>query len=301
MGIIASKLILERGLRTAFLKAYDNGEDPADIMPFVMETTSNAADEKYGWLGAVPQLTEWIDRRTLKGLRDFNFTITNRDYEATLQVHKNTLEDDQLGAVLLRVNDLANKARTHVRKLFFDKLLSGTVDLAYDGLPFFSASHTEGDSGTQSNLNGSGSGTTVAQLKTDFIAARSAMRSYKDDQGEPLNEDEMDLSVVIPPDLEGAFDELLIANEISSTTNTLRGAAKKVVSSRLTDVNDWYLISQSGTVKPFVRQIRQAVEFRQLKEDSDEGFHSKLFQFGVDYRVGFDYGLWQRAFKVVNT
>ena len=125
------------------------------------------------------------------------------------------------------------------------------------------------------------------------------MRGLKDDQGEPMNEGNLDLYVVIPPQLEGAFDELLIADSISSTTNTLKGAAKKVVSSRLTDSNDWYIVNSVGTIKPFVHQVRRDVEFEAL-EKGDKAFMSRRFFYGVSLRRGFGYGLWQKAFKVAN-
>ena len=74
MGIIQSSLILEKGLRAEFLKAFGQSEDPSDVKPFIMETTSSARSEKYGWLGAVPQMSTWTDKRNLRGL-------TGRSYE----------------------------------------------------------------------------------------------------------------------------------------------------------------------------------------------------------------------------
>lgn len=300
MGIMSKLVTLEKGLRADFMKAFDNGEKPGEISPFIMETKSTANQEKYGWLGQVPGLIPWVDERQLKGILDFDYTIANVTYEATLQVFREEIEDDQLGAIKVRIGDLAVKAKqTHMRKLFFDALIAGTTDLCYDGQAFFSTSHSEGSSGTQSNYDSSGSGTSVANLKTDFIAARAGMRKLKDDQGDPLNEGNMELYVVIPPDLEGAFDELLIADSISSTTNTLKGAAKKVVSSRLTDADDWYLINGQGNIKAFVDQERRAVEFEAL-EKGEKAFMSNRFLYGISVRRGFGYGLWQKAFKTAN-
>ena len=48
MGIVSNELLLERGLRATFMKAYETAESPADIMGMVMTTPSTAADEKYG-------------------------------------------------------------------------------------------------------------------------------------------------------------------------------------------------------------------------------------------------------------
>src|SRR4030042_2401017 len=299
MGQIVNPVTLEKGLRAEFMKAYENGESPSEIMPVIMEIPTAAASEKYGWLGNVPQMVEWKDERQLKGLYESSYTISNSDYEATIQVDRNAIEDDQLGAVKIRINDLAVKAKLHPRKLFFDALVAGTTDLCYDGQAFFSNSHSEGVSGTQDNLL-AGTGTTVAQLSTDLNSAIAAIMGFKDDKGEPFNEGAMDLYVVMPPALQGAFREILNAQMISSTTNVLSGIAKPIVSSRLTDANDWYVLNGSGVVKPMIMQVRKKVEFSSLEANSDMGFMKKTFAYGVDHRMGFGYGLWQKAIKIVN-
>jgi len=303
MGQIIGTVLLEKGLRAEFMKAFENGENPTEVLPLITSTPSKAASEKFGWLGNVPNLEQWIDQRKLHGLYEYSYTITNKDYEATLQVDRNEIEDDQLGGIKIRISDLAKKAKLHPRKLFFDAIIAGTTDLCYDGQAFFSNSHSSGVSGTQDNLLAGTGIDTIAHLQADFNAAVAAMRGFKDDQGEPYNEGELDLYVVAPSGAEAKFRELLNASMISSTTNTLAGAAKLIVSSRLAanDVNDWYLFDASGVVKPFIKLDRKAPEFAALESGSDRGFMSKRYLYGIDYRVGFGYGLWQKAVKTVNS
>lgn len=299
MGQITNALLLEKGLRAEFLKAFNNGESPADIMPAIMETKSSAKSEKYGWLGEVPQLRVWKDERQLSGLADYEYELANIDYEATLKIDKNVMEDDQLGAVKLRVRDLAARAKTHPRKLFFDGLVAGTTALCYDGQAFFSNAHPE--SGTsQDNLLGytvAGSVPTVAELKTGFTAARAAMRAFTDDQGEPRNEGELKLWVYCSPDLENPFEELFNAQLISNTTNVLKGAAKMVASSRLSG-NDWYLVDSSGLLRPFILQERQKPNF-EIQDKGERTFMRKEILAGIDVRRAFGYGLWSKAVKQV--
>lgn len=299
MGQITNALLLEKGLRTEFLKAFNNGEDPRDVMPLIMETRSTSDKEKYGWLGEVPQLREWKDERQLSGLKDFDYEIPNVDYEATLKIDKNVMEDDQLGATQLRVRDLAARARTHPRKLFFDQIGLGTTELGYDGVTFFNVSHSE--SGTaQSNIvtGTSGGPYTAAQFSADFESARARMRGFTDDQGDPRNEGELDLWVVGSPDLEPVVDKILSADLINNTTNTLKGAARKIISSRLTG-EDWYLMDASGMIKPFVLQRRSNINF-ELQNKGERTFMRKEILAGVEYRVGFGFGVWYKAVKIDN-
>jgi len=301
MSTVVGQKTLERGLRATFIKAYAGAEDPSEIMPFILETNSDGRDEEYGWLGQSPSMQEWVDERQLKSLNDFDYSLTNKDYEATLSVNKNDLEDDRLGNVKIRIQDLAVRAKQHPRKLFFDALIAGTTALCYDGLAFFSASHTEGDSGTQSNLL-TGTGITLALLKADMIAAEAAMRGYLDDTGEPMDETPPKLGVVCPLGMTSLFEELNTSVQISNSSNTMKGKLSAIVSSgRLTDGNDWYLVNMNEGIKPFIRQVRQKAEFSALEGESDNGFMRKNFAYGVDSREVFGYGLWQKCVKTTNT
>lgn len=301
MGIISNVLLLEKGLRTEFIKAFNNGEDPSDVMPMIMETKSTSNQEKYGWLGESPQLREWTDERQLSGLADFDYTLPNVDYEATLQVDKNTMDDDQLGNVKVRIQDLAARARTHPRKLFFDALVAGTTDLCYDGQAFFSNSHPESGS-SQDNLLGysaAGAVPTVAEFSASFNATHAAMQGFLDDQGEPRNEGDLKLTCVASPLLKNVMDQVFNATLLDSATNVLKGAATPLTSARLSGL-DYYLIDTSGIIKPFVKQLRQAITFEAL-EKGERAFMRKHLLYGVDYRVGFGYGAWYKAIKVVES
>ena len=299
----AEKLIsLERGLRTIFMKAFGNGESPADVSPFIMDSPSDGADEKYGWLGQSPSMRKWVDERLIKGLLEFDYTIKNERYEATLGFQRTDLADDRYGQLSVRIRDLAAKARIHPRKLFFDALVAGTTGICYDGQAFFSAAHKYQVGGkTQSNLQ-VGTGTSLEQIMSDFGSGRTALRGLLDDQGEPWNEGgEMALTIIAPNALEGKLERIFTADLLGNNTNTLKGKAKFMTTGRLTDDNDWYLINTGGSLKPFVRQPRQNARFSALEGGSERGFLRDEFLYGVDYRIGFGYGLWERAVKITNT
>jgi len=301
MGLIKNDpILLEKGLRAEFLKSFNNAENPADVMDFITETQSTSNKEGYGWLGNVPQLVEWTDERKLKGLMSFDYEIQNKAYEATLQVDRDMIEDDQLGAIKIRIQDLASRAKTHPRKLFFTALINGTSDLCYDGQAFFSASHSEGSSGTQSNIV-TGTGTTLAQLQADIESAVAKMKGFKDDQGEPWYEGDIKIAIVCPLALEWKFKQLNSLELVNNSSNALKGQIAKVVSSgRFSDANDWYIANINPGLQAFIKQNRRAPEFAS-SEKGDRAFMSKMIAYGIDYRVGFGYGYWQKMCKVTNT
>jgi len=303
MGQLVNPVTLEKGLRAEFIKSLAAVENQTDYLPALLQVPSTSNREDYGWLGQIPELVEWKDERQLKGILDYDYQIKNKDYEATIQVDRNTIEDDQMNSVKPRINDLAVRAKQHPRKLFLEALVNGATALAYDGQAFFSASHSEGMSGTMSNIV-TGTGTTEAQIGADLDSAVLVMASYKDDQGAPFNEDIDDnaLMLVAPIQLKATMIRLF-GNETlaNGATNPYFGRITKIIySTRLEDVNDWYILNVSQGMKPFIQQNRQAPRFGALEGSSDRGFMSRRYVYGVDYRVGFGYGLWQLAVKVVN-
>lgn len=300
MGQIKNSIVLEKALRTEFMKAYGNGENPADIAPMVMNTQSSSNKEKYGWLGNVASLVEWRDSRKLKGIRDYDYTLANKHYESTLQVDRDDIEDDLYGGIQVRIQDLARKALIHPRQLFFEKVVAGEVELCFDGQPFYSLTHKYfADDAAQSNLHtGTKAGTypTASEISSDFEQVRAKMREFKDDTGEPFNEGELDLMIVAGANLEGVLDKVFGADLLENSTNTLKGAAKYMVSSRLSG-SDWYVFENSGALKAMIKQDRQAARFDALEATSENGFMHKTYKYGIDYRVGFGYGLWQKSIK----
>ena len=180
-------------------------------------------------------------------------------------------------------------------------MLAATVDLAYDGQPFFSASHQDSpESGVQTNFF-SGTGTTLVQLKADIEGAETQMRLLKDDTGEPFDEGNITIGIICHPSLLQKFRELNTLTQINSSTNGMKGRISLITDSgRLSDVNDWYFANISEGLKPFIRQVRQKPKFQAQEGDSSSGFMRKQFLYGIDSREVFGYGLWQKMIKVTN-
>lgn len=297
MGQVVNQVTLEKGLRAEFMKSYDQVVN-SKIIQAVMQVSSSAQTEKYGWLGSTPELQAWADEKAPKGLLDKSYSLTNSPFEATIGVDKFSLRDDQLGAVKIRVADLAMRAKQFPVKLAVDLLSAGTSGLCYDGQAFFSASHSEGASGTQSNIV-TGTGVTLAQITADYISAKQKIMSVLDDQGKPFNEGEPQILVVAPAGLAGIFEQLQNATLISNTSNVFAGQFQLGISARLTG-NDWYMLDVSGAVKPLIIQENMPVTFGALEDKSDSGFLRKHYYYGVEWYGASGYGLWQKAVKVDN-
>lgn len=300
MAIINTGL-LTKGLRGEFFNRFEGTKTHFQELSTRVASTSDR--ETYRWLGTVPQVREWGTGRLAKGLRTESYSIENLKYEATLEVDRDEISDDQTGQIRLRVGELAQRAATHKDYLLSQLLILGESagNNSYDGVSFFSAAHASGASGDQSNLMTfdatSTDAPTVSEFKEALKAAISRMLTYMDDQGEPMMMSASGLVCVVPATMLFTATEAVNATIINNQTNVLAGIASVVSFPWLTDASKWYLLKTDGVVRPFIFQDREAIEFNALTENSDEGFRREKFLFGVRARYRMAYGYWQYAVR----
>ena len=281
---------LLKGLQTIFYKTYK--AVPTYFQDVAMIVNSTAHQENYAWIGQAPQMREFGAERIPKGLSDFGFSIINKEFESSIRVKRTALEDDQTGQIRIRVEAMADKAAKYKDRLVFGLLELGISSACYDGANFFSASHSEGLSGTQSNY------ATVALSAAQYGVVRAAMMQFKDDSGDLCGITPSHL--VVPPALEATARAILNADFISDGTTTVsnvwKGSAQLIVVPYLTDTNDWYLMDLTAPVKPIILQIRNDVEFSALERDSEQGFMRRDYLYGIYMRCNVGYGDWRYAF-----
>lgn len=276
-----------------------------------MEIPSSHEIETYQWLGRVPQMREWVDKKIIQGLSGFQFQITNKDYESTIAVKRNDILFDKLGMYPPRIREMGLRAQFHPDKLLSQARVAGNSTACYDEQFFYDIDHSEGSSGAQSNYL-QGSGTALADLTDDLYAAIQAMMSFKDNQGEPFiepavlaaagNMPAMPWVVSCPPALFGKFDQIRKATQINATTNTLAGIFELEVDSRLTDTNDWYLDFVGGIIKPFIKQTVKNPVLVSLTDPNmtERVFMEKEYLYGVESLGALGYGLWQYSIQTHN-
>ncbi len=125
-----------------------------------MEIPSDTEKEEYDWLGVSPGVREWLGDRVVHSLGTHGFTIVNKDWEQTVGVERNKIEDDKFGVYSPVTQRMGEAAALHPDELVFDLLNSGRAapNFGYDGVPFFGATHPHEDLGTVSNIDSGGAG-----------------------------------------------------------------------------------------------------------------------------------------------
>jgi len=300
MAVINTGL-LTKGLRSEFFNRFANA--PTHFQDLSTRIPSTSDSETYKWLGTVPRMRQWGTGRLAKGLRTESYSVENEKYEATIEVDRDEIADDQTGQIRVRVGELAQQAATHKDFLISQLLINGesTGFESYDGVPFFSASHVSGSSGTQDNLLTYNAvdpnNVTTAEFKAALKQAIATMLAYKDDQGEPMLVTPSGLVVLVPPQLVFTALETVNATLVNNTSNVLEGAARVIALPHLATATKWYLAKTDGVLRPFIFQDREDVEFNALTEDSEDGFKREKFLYGVRARYSMAYGYWQFAVR----
>ena len=287
----------------AFATATTDYQKVTTTIPSIKE------QETYPWLGSTPKMREWRAERMPKGLSEYFFTVINYDWEASIAVDRNAIDDDQYGQIVLRVKELAVEAQR-----FFDEMVftlvgqgNGTTGTGYfanktiacyDTKAMFATNHSEGSSGTQSNKG------TSALASGTLQTAITAMRRLKDDQGKPahINPNLM----VTPPDLEFTARELLNsayypdvttqAAPVKLAVNVLKGILDLLVTPYITSTTNWFVFDTTGVVKPLILQLRKAPEFTDLVAGTESAFMRKQIFYGVDWRGFSAWGNWRTGY-----
>ncbi len=294
--------LLTKGLRSEFFERFRSA--PSYYQDLATRIVSTTDTENYRWLGTVPLMREWGTGRLARGLRSESYSVSNLKYEATLEIDRDEVSDDQTGQIRPRIGELAMRAATHKDYLIADLLANGATTgyNSYDGVTFFNDSHSSGASGSQSNclsVNIAVADTpTVDEYKSSVKQAIARTLTFKDDQGAPMVLQVSGLACVVPPTMYFTALEAINATLVASTSNVLQGVARVISLPWLTDATKWYLLKTDGVVRPFIFQDREPVEFGSLADSSDEAFRREKFLYGVRARYCMAYGYWQHAVQV---
>lgn len=301
-----------------FFQAYEAALDRSWV-PLVSSTfNSTAAIERYAGVGNAPALREWVGGRLAKGLNEQTMTVTNKDYEATLEVFRKDLQRDKTGQLQVKIGNLAQRAAEHDEKLLstiIDTGMASTNGTAYDGQLFFDTDHSVGSSGTLDNdisvdisalattSHGSVTAPSPGEAALSISLGVQQLFTMKDDQGEPVNHNTKEVIVMVPPALMSAFEIALTAPGFTSgESNPIFGSSIKkrlVVNPRLTWTDEFAIFRTDSAQKPFLVQVEEPPVMEVIGEGTEHAFKNASHLFGV--RKSGNVGYWDFTKAVLVT
>lgn len=281
-------------LQSTFNNALDNAPMVWDKV--AMKIVSTTSQNDYAWLSKFPKMRQWIGDKNIKSLEAFKYSIPNIDWEATVEVDRNDIEDDNLGIYKPQAQMAGESAAQLPDEIVMGLVNTGFTSLCFDGQYFFDTDHLVGGIAVTNKGNKALSIATLAAAQGSYGAYRTAMRKFKDDEGRPLNI--LANVLLVPPALEDIANTLMTTDRLEDgKPNPYKGTAMVVVDARLTSDTAWFLLDTTKAVKPFIYQERKAPVFvEQTDAQADDVFSRKKFKFGAEARAAGGYGFWQLAF-----
>jgi phage major head subunit gpT-like protein len=165
MEISAANLTaLFTGFDVVFQRGFNKPPSYYEQISSVVRSASRQTT--YPWLGRTTKFREWLGDRVVQALETHQYTIVNRNFEDTVAIDRNDIEDDTYGAYEPIIEQLGWDTKVHPDMLLFAMIKNAVNNpsevVGYDNVPFFSANHPVGLLGqadsTASNINSSGSG-----------------------------------------------------------------------------------------------------------------------------------------------
>jgi phage major head subunit gpT-like protein len=247
-------------------------------------------------LGAVPMPVERKGPFTLQDMIEKTIEITPRDWDITIGISYNAVQDDQTGDLLRKARNATRNFQRHINNRVFTVLNGGdgtTYGLCYDGQEFFDTDHVDAGAAYQTNQdNEYDLALSIDNFETVWVAAQG----FKDDQGEEMGYN-YDLLVVSPGNFREAQN--IIKNEWAHDTanreiNPFQGILKPPVTSPKLDSSAWFLIASSEEIKPLIVAMREQPGLQTAWFDPVAG-SGGMYYFKFYGRYDVFYGDWRLA------
>ena len=285
-------------LRTDFNRALEAA--PGEWRDAVMVVPSTTRQNDYAWLSRFPAMRKWLGDKIHKSLAAGEYTLVNENWETTIDVRRDDIEDDNLG-IYSPMAQMAGHSSAELPVIITDNLKNDAfVNKGMDGQPMYGA-HTittlDGEEVTYTNKGAKKlSSDNLTSALASYGAARNFIMTVKDEANQPLRL-VPDL-LEVPPALEAIGRVLLEAEKLGDNSpNPYRNTARLRVNPGLTSDTAWFLHVTSKPVKPFIYQIRKAPMFVfQTDPENEHVFNKGIFSFGAEARATGGYGFWQLSY-----
>ncbi len=287
MNITAANLdALFKTYQTKFNEAQKAAQarvTPNDLLPddIAVSFIAGGSATQHSWLNQIKGIHEWVGQRVINNLNLGKLTVVNRDFENTVTVSRNEIEDDQYGVYAPLIGMMGADAENIWKKLAVEALLGN--GLWADENKFFCSGRKLNPEREETITNAVTTAFSAAALE----AAIAAMRGWKLAGGEP-GEVRPDV-LLVGPALEAAAKRICEADLISDGTATISNVSPaKALKVRVTPLitgNQWFVLGDKNGVKAVGLQKRKLPQLTALDRDTDqEVFMSNNFLYGVHAR-----------------
>ena len=302
----------DANLRGAFFQSYEEAMTKRYIDDLIMKQDSDRAFEQYGWLGTAPVLRKWDGGRHLHTPNEFGYEIYNEEFEGTLVIPIKDINRDKTGQFQVLASGMGQRAAENPQRLFSTLLEAGESSPCFDDQYFFDTDHNEGGGVNNNDIQVDISGLPVTthgivsepsdeEMEKAILKGIKQFFTFKDDQGEPVNENAREFKAVVPiAYLDSALAAVKNEKMTSGRQNTLVTATNFKVSvevdPRLSWTDKFALFRTDHPVKPFIHQLETDTEFTFVNSpQNDHVFKKREYLWGVYRSEAVGYGDYKKA------
>lgn len=283
-------------LKTTFNKAFEGA--PTMWEQIAMKVQSTGKSNQYNWFDRFPKMRKWVGDKYLKNLKAYKYTIVNDDYEATVAVDRNDIEDDELGMVGVAAQEAGFSSKQLPDEIVAGLVTGAFANECFDEQYFCDTDHpVTNENGVESSvsnkLTAALSCATLALAQASLGAAQTAMMGFTDNEGRPLGL--MGDTLMVGPANKETATVLSTNDRLEDGKPNPYKGCKVVVNPWMGAASTaWFWLCTTRPVKPFIYQERKAPVFvSQVDTSSDAVFMRKEFKYGAEARVSGGYGFWQ--------
>lgn len=292
---------LSTNIKTTFQKAFDALTGTSQWKDTTMIVPSTGSENDYKWLTGWKGMKEWIGDKVINALKANNYVVGNVDYEDTIEVDRNDIEDGNLGGYSIQAAATGESAAELYDDLDAEAKNGAFTNQCYDKQFFYDTDHpVEDKNGNTVSVSNKGtaplSNANLAAAQASIGAAMIAIQSFTRDGGKKLGLRGDTLEV--PPTLETVADMLATNDKLADDTpNPYKNKFKVKTNSRLESDTAWFLHVTTRKIKPFIIQERKKPVFVAMDDpQSNSVFMRKKFLYSVEARAASAYGLWQLSY-----
>lgn len=281
-------------LRTDFNKAFDAA--PSIWQQTAMLVPSSGRQNDYPWFSRFPKMRKWVDEKYIKALEAYQYSIVNDDWEGTVEVDRNDIEDDQIGVYGSMAQEYGFSAQQLPDEIVSTLKNSAFATVCFDGQYFYDTDHPIAGVSVSNKGTAALSAASRAAALASYGAGRTAIMSFCDAESRPLGL--IPDLLEVPPALEAVGRIVCESDKFDDNgPNPYKGTAKLLVNPRLTSATAWFLHVTTRPVKPFIFQQRKAPTFvQQIDMGLDPVFMRRKFRFGAEARCAGGYGFWHLSY-----
>ena len=113
MAVVTSSLV--SALRVGFQREFQDAlsSAPSQWDRLSTRVPSSSAGNTYGWIGQFPKLREWSGDRSFKNIKEHGYSVMNNLYEATVDIPRTAVEDDDIGVYAPLFREMGYAADLH--------------------------------------------------------------------------------------------------------------------------------------------------------------------------------------------